>query len=318
MQLAFVAQGWAQVGVLLGNGNGTFQSVVTYESGAEGGVGIAVADVNGDGKPDVVVANENGNSNQGSVGVLLGNGDGTFQAPVNYRSGGEANTPVAVADVNGDGRPDLIATNLCLDFTHNCPGVGGDVGVLLHATFSTAITVTTSGSPSFVGQPVTFTATVTPALGSIPNGENVTFSDGTLPIGTGMIANGVVTFATSSLAKRTRAVKAIYAGDVAFAPSSGTVNQIVIGYPTSTSLSSSLNPSIYGQSMTLTAVVNPSGADAPTGQITFKWSIYTIGSAFLNGNGVATLTKSNLDADSFPLTAEYEGDANNQGSTSAI
>jgi hypothetical protein len=52
--------------------------------------------------------------------------------------------------------------------------------------------------------------------------------------------------------------------------------------------------------------------------VKFTWSIYTIGSATLNSSGVATLTKSNLNADSYPLTAVYVGNASNLGSTSPV
>ena len=45
------------VGVLLGNGDGTFQAAVAYGSGAHEAMSAAVADVNGDGKPDLLVAN---------------------------------------------------------------------------------------------------------------------------------------------------------------------------------------------------------------------------------------------------------------------
>jgi hypothetical protein len=65
------------VGVLLGNGDGTFQTAVTYDTGTTSlAYAIAVADVNGDGKPDLLVADGFGNgTNQGSVSVLLGNGE---------------------------------------------------------------------------------------------------------------------------------------------------------------------------------------------------------------------------------------------------
>ena len=66
------------VGILLGNGGGTFKKAVTYPAGFFP-ASVAVADVNGDGKPDLVVANSQDNAN-GSVGVLLGNGDGTSRA----------------------------------------------------------------------------------------------------------------------------------------------------------------------------------------------------------------------------------------------
>ena len=68
------------VSVLLGNGDGTFQTAVNYDT--SGAYSISVADVNLDGKPDLVV------DGGGGVSVLLGNGDGTFQTAVNYSSGG--------------------------------------------------------------------------------------------------------------------------------------------------------------------------------------------------------------------------------------
>ena len=49
-------------GVLLGNGDGTFQTAVTYGSGGLNPLSVAVADVNGDGKPDLLVANAESNS----------------------------------------------------------------------------------------------------------------------------------------------------------------------------------------------------------------------------------------------------------------
>jgi hypothetical protein len=90
------------------------------------------------------------------------------------------------------------------------------------------------------------------------------------------------------------------------------------GVATSTGLSSSLNPSVYGQAVTWTATVASSVGFIPTGVVKFTWSGYTIGSATLNSNGVGILTKSNLNADVYPLTAVYSGDANNSGSTSAV
>jgi hypothetical protein len=84
------------------------------------------------------------------------------------------------------------------------------------------------------------------------------------------------------------------------------------------SLISSLNPSTYGQKVTWTATVTSSGSITPTGKVNFTWSGHTIGAATLNSSGVATLTKSNLNADAYPLTAVYAGDAANLRSTSAV
>jgi hypothetical protein len=45
------------VGVLLGNGNGTFQPITSFSSGGYGALSVAVGDVNRDGKLDLVTAN---------------------------------------------------------------------------------------------------------------------------------------------------------------------------------------------------------------------------------------------------------------------
>ena len=97
-------------GVLLGNGDGTFQPAESYLSGGDYPVSLASTDFNGDGKLDIVEVN--GGSN--NVGVLLGNGDGTFQPAVieTVRVGGILEAVVA-ADVNGDGTPDLELADGC-------------------------------------------------------------------------------------------------------------------------------------------------------------------------------------------------------------
>jgi hypothetical protein len=163
---------------------------------------------------------------------------------------------------------------------------------------------------------VTFTATVTWTYGTVPDGEAVTFFDGTIILGTGTTASGVATFTTSSLTLRTHAIKANYAGDATFKPSSGTVTQIVNA--TSSALASSLNPSMYGQKITWTATVTSSGSTTPTGKVNFAWGSHSIGTATLNAGGVAALARSDLNATSYPLTAVYLGDATHVGSASAI
>ena len=103
------------VAVLLGNGDGSFQTPVTYSSGGQSAVSVALADLNGDGKVDVVVANQFPDyiSNTGVVAVLLGNGDGTLGSPVKYSSGGTSTIRVAIGDLNGDQKLDLLVSNEC-------------------------------------------------------------------------------------------------------------------------------------------------------------------------------------------------------------
>jgi Big-like domain-containing protein/Calx-beta domain-containing protein len=79
---------------------------------------------------------------------------------------------------------------------------------------------------------------------------------------------------------------------------------------TSTVLSSSVNPSEFGQSVTFTATLT-SGAGTPTGTVQFKDGGVNMGAAqILNSGGVAQLTTSSLAAGTHTITANYSGDAN--------
>jgi hypothetical protein len=182
---------------------------------------------------------------------------------------------------------------------------------------ATKTVVTTSGSPSFVGQPVTFTATVTSTFGPIPNGELVTFTSGTTTLASVALANGKAAYTTSSLPAKTQTIKATYAGEVTFKTSYAFVTQVVELYSTTTALTSSPNPSTHGQPVTFTATVTSSGPNPPTGKVAFKDGTAGIGTVLLSG-GVATLTKSGLAAGTHSITAEYLGDNASAKSTSTI
>jgi hypothetical protein len=139
----------SRVAILLGNGDGTFQAPVTYDTGSVDATSVAVADLNGDGKPDIVAAHvcDYCSVGTGTVGVLIGNGDGSFASPVTYSSGGFVATSVAIRDINGDSKPDLLVANgyACGDPRCDTPGM---VGVLLgngDGTFRSAVSYSTGG-----------------------------------------------------------------------------------------------------------------------------------------------------------------------------
>lgn len=111
--LAVANQNSYNVGILLGNGDGTFSTALSFPAGYSPRA-ITSGDLNGDGKLDLVVANETGND----LSVLLGNGNGTFLPATNY---GPVDRPehTVIADLNLDGKPDLAVA-----------GFGGRVFVL--------------------------------------------------------------------------------------------------------------------------------------------------------------------------------------------
>jgi len=132
---------------------------------------------------------------------------------------------------------------------------------------ATTTTLTSSLNPSALGQPVTLTATVS-SNGGTPTGS-VTFTDaGAGPIGTVTLSNGQASLTISTLVGGNHFIQASYSGDSNFGASAGTLNQGVSASATTTTLTSSANPSAFGQSVTFTATVSSSGG-TPGGSVRF-------------------------------------------------
>ena len=306
--------GPGNVGVLLGNGDGTFQAAMPYGSGGYNAFSVAVADVNEDGKPDVLVANvcttnlPFGACGGGGVSVLLGNGDGTFQAAVTYGPGGTYTYSVAVGDVNGDGKPDLVVVNYCA--SDNC--ASGGVGVLLgngDGTLQPAASIAIPGNNSGPIALADFNGDgkLDVAAGSydallLGNGDG-TFQ---APLTLGASGQGI---AVGDFNRDGRPDLAVGGVSVLLNISSGFI------FPTTTTITSSSNPSAFGQSVTFTAPVASQGSGTPTGKVTFRNGSTVLATRKLK-SGSAKYTTAKLHPGSNIITAVYSGDSNNAGSTS--
>jgi hypothetical protein len=93
-----------QIGILLGNGDGTFQAPVYYEAG--GNFEIATGDFNSDGTTDIVISQ----NSTAQFLFLQGNGDGTFQPgqTVTLPVSADGEIGMAVGDFNADGLLDFV------------------------------------------------------------------------------------------------------------------------------------------------------------------------------------------------------------------
>jgi hypothetical protein len=100
--------------VVMGNGNGTFQTAVNYPTtnnlNTVNAVSIVTGDFNHDGYLDLAMLLQGGNS---QIAVFLNAGNGTFGTPSFYPAGGSATDPafavdLSVEDFNKDGNPDLV------------------------------------------------------------------------------------------------------------------------------------------------------------------------------------------------------------------
>jgi X-X-X-Leu-X-X-Gly heptad repeat protein len=257
-------------------------------------------------------------------------------APVPLYGSGTAATAAsgATATLTVSGSPHTIKA-VYTNADGNFNGSSGTLSQTVNPA-PTSTTVTSTVNPSIFGQSVTFTARVANIAGTgistaTPSGSVQFFVDGAgfgaaLPVsGSGTVATATSgAIATLTVSGSPHTITAVYTNaDGNFSGSSGTLSQRVNPAPTSTTVTSSMNPSIFGQSVTFTATVaNIAGAAistaTPTGSVQFMDGASLLGvPQMVTGLGTAKLTTSALTAGGHPITAVYTNiDGNFIGSTS--
>jgi large repetitive protein len=179
---------------------------------------------------------------------------------------------------------------------------------------TTAVAVTSSGSPATVLNPITFTASVT-GNGGTPEGSVVFSVDGVAGSSLPLVA-GKASYTNSTLGVGSHVVAASYSGDTNdSASSSSGFTQVIQAIATSTSIATASTGGTTPQTLLVATVAAAGTGPVPTGTVLFKDDSKTIGTATLDGNGAATLLP-DLAPATYNIHAEYSGDAIHSTSTS--
>ena len=168
-----------------------------------------------------------------------------------------------------------------------------------------SVLLATSSTPSAYATPVTFTATMpSNATGT------VTFKDGATILGTASIVSNSAAIMTSALSVGTHSITASWPGDTNYTSAVSTaLSQTVNRASVTITATSSLNPSLYGDSVTLTYTFTGGGA-TPTGTATLVDGSTTLGTLTLSAGGVVNYPSANLVAGTHSLKITYNGDTN--------
>ena len=187
---------------------------------------------------------------------------------------------------------------------------------------SSTTTLTLTPNPPVAGQTTTFTATVAGAASPapLPTG-NVGFYDNGALLGTGTLTNGTATYTNSALSGTTgHTFTATFVGDANYTASSSTgTSTTPTQGPTTTTLTISPNPPVYGTTTSLSATVGYTSIGTfPTGTVTFFEDAAQAGTAAVASNGTAVFTSTTISGtSSHVFSAKYNGDTNYAASTSA-
>jgi hypothetical protein len=188
--------------------------------------------------------------------------------------------------------------------------------VSLFVSGNTPDTVVLQAAPTslIIGYSATLTATVSPANAS----GTVSFYDGTSAIGVTRIAGGTATFVNTFMTAGSQSLTAVYSGDTTYISNTSSPVTLNVSNPGSTPTTTTLTLSEYssymGDTVTLTAKVNPSAA---TGQV----DLYDNGSLLQSvvlASGTAAWSQAFTQAYDNSITAVYNGDATYSSSTSSV
>ncbi len=181
---------------------------------------------------------------------------------------------------------------------------------------STSTTLASSANPALTNTPLTLSATVTGNGGS-PTGS-VTFADAGSALATvALTQNGSASFTIGTLTPGIHQLTASYSGDTDDGASLSAALAQQIAAKTGVTISSSANPSLLTDNVTVTIAVLNGTSVMPTGTVSVVDNGVAIGAPALDATGHATITLTSPALGTHTLAASYSGDADDIPSTSA-
>jgi len=264
-----------------------------------------------------------GNPSGGSVQFKIDGVD--FGAPVALVSGAASSGSISTLSA-GNHTVEAVFTSADANFNDSNDLLDGGQTVNKRNTLTT---VSSSLNPSTFGQSVSFTATVvgTGAGTGNPSGGSIQFKiDGAnfgAPVA--LTAGSASSGSTSSLSAGNHTVEAVFtSADANFNDSNDLLDggQVVNKRNTLTTVSSSLNPSVYGQNVTFTATVTGTGAGAGNpsgGSVQFKVDGVNVGSPVaLTAGSASSGAINNINAGNHTVEAVFTSSDTNFNNSSDL
>lgn len=268
--------------------------------------------------------------------VLYAPGDLTFGTITLYKDPGTGPVSICVLEIGGTKTCPPGATlfdvgNYTLTASLTFPGSSmyqpssAEPVTVSVTKDSSEISLQSSQNPAALGSPVTISATATGGNGAIPRGQIIFTVDSVALDPVDLDATGKASFTTSTLALGTHNIVASYAGSENFYPAANTpiFKQQIVPPATTTTVTSSLNPSSIGDTVTFTARIGTAAGfvGTPSGLVIFRDGKVAFGTypvALKGGQYLAQAAISTLAFGSHSITAVYSGDGSTSPSTSPV
>jgi probable HAF family extracellular repeat protein len=244
-------------------------------------------------------------------------GDAPFNVNAN---GGGSSKPVTFSAAGNCSSGGTNGSTITITGAGSCTVTASQAG---DANYNAASNVPRSFTIATASQTIIFGALLNKAVGDAPFTVNATGGGSSSPVlfsASGNCTSGGTNGSTITITGAGNCtVTASQAGDTNYVLATPVSQSFaIVNASSATAVSSSVNPSAEGQSVTFTATVSSSGGGTPSGMVQFKADAINLGLPVTLVAGVATTSTSSLSVGTHTITADYSGDANFAGSIGSL